>query len=376
MLLTRPASSALLAALRGGPAPPAPAPELTRRAHNSDEREQVVVRSAARAAAGTRLAAAAMAREAVLVVLADGSALALDDAERLLARKEERGPHRTLRSAIDASLDQVRHLIDYGYEPSSAPVGVEAFLAATGDLAGGALAALETLGGAAIEDAPALAWALDLPAPAFQEAPALAIVAAVRAAAGVNLRSVRVPRLLAGVVLVDDEVRFGLFPGLQRAHRFCRTVEGGLTGLAQMAVAAPGVGAAMTLGALTPAALRIAGLSRSDAERCARIAMACAVLHARAAAALLVAGWPDALELAVPRPMRPTAALRELLEEPVYEERSLACARLLDSAAIALTMRAQHDEAFAVSASAWRDPAPGTSMSPADAWRTWAGPWL
>ena len=50
----------------------------------------------------------ALARERVEVIVADGSHMSLEDAERILMMKEERGPHRQLRASIDEALAPFR----------------------------------------------------------------------------------------------------------------------------------------------------------------------------------------------------------------------------------------------------------------------------
>ena len=376
MRLTAPASRALLGVLRGEAAPEPPSDTLRARARDGDEQAIDALRAYQQAMAGARLAELAVRYEAVQVAFDDGTVLSLDDGERALASKEERRPHRALRAALDRALDPIRQLYCYGNERARDAAASAAFLAETDDLGRAALEALEVLGGSDVDDDAALARALDLPCPELQRPQALALNGVARAAAAVSVRTVRMPRALTGVVLLGDGVRLGVFDGLGRAHRFFRMVRGGYQALACAVSAAPVFGAAMALGALLPPALRGGGLARGDAERCARLGVAREVLAARVGVARALFGWPEALERAIPRPLRPTLALRELLDEHWEGSVGSDSDVLVGAAAVAVALRDAHDEAFAISAAAWRDPVSSTADNPAAAWRRWATPWL
>lgn len=375
MRISGPASRMLAAVLRGERAAEQPTADLRARAADGDEQARVALSAVEQAAAGARLAELALVYEAAQVRLVDGTALSLDDGERALAGKEERRPHPALRAALDRALDPVRQLFDYRTVGDDAADQATAFLAATDDLGHAALEALEVLAGAEVVDAASLAWALDPPSTALQCPQALALVDAGRAAAGATLRTMRVPRVLAGVVLLGEEPRLGVFPGLLRAHRFFQTVRGGYQAVA-VAALVPALGSGMALGALLPPVLRGAGLSRSDADRSARVGVARAVVAARVAAARARLDWPEALERAVARSVRPTLALRELLDEQLAISVGPDVTETVGAAAVAVALREAHDEAFAISAAGWREPMAALAGTPATAWRRWAEPWL
>lgn len=376
MLLSRPASTALLAVLRGEDAPAPPSAELLARAADGDEDARRALAEGRQRELGGRLASWGLARERVEVVLDDGSALSLEDAERLLARREERQLHRPLRRAVDRALAPVRQFNDGRSEELLPDLTLDALLAGTADLARAALEVLQDLGGASPRDEHELARLLDLPDGVFHLDVALAVVAVTRAAAGVPLRSARVPRALVGVVLVDEEARFGVHAGTMRADRFARTVKGGVTALALQARASTTVAAGVALGALTPATLRAAGLGREEAERVARMNAARAVLQVRTGAALARSGWPDALERALPVSVRPSDCLRELLDLDGGASTTAAFRDQLGAASMALRLRDAFDDAFAIRAATWHEPIAPVEGDLSSAWLAWAGPWL
>jgi hypothetical protein len=322
-----------LALLQGRPVPDAPAPVAT-------------------------AVARALAREEVRVSLEDGTALSLDDAERLLARKEERRAHRPLRGRIDVALRPVRYFVEYESDALW-----QEFLTGTRALAEAATETLATLAGEGLEDAAALGRALDLPEPWCDARAALQLVAGARDAAGSAARAVRVPRALAGAVFAEDR-RFGVVEPVFRHDRFARVVRGGMC-------AVDGVGARAEAAGL--AALAEAG--KGDRPR--RLAAVTGLLRARGLAALVVggAGWRDAL--AETFHVDPTAALRELVDAPLCDTAAIrARARAaIEAAAAALVLRDAFDERFFVRPEAWHLKLPALA-EPVSAWSEWCGPLL
>lgn len=375
-MLSRPASVALVAALRGG-APGAGVSEpLRARAADGDVAAASALADAVEAARGHGAAKAALAREQVRVPLADGSSLSLDEAERLLAAREQHGPHRELRRGLEQAHDEFRWFDEFGTDDATLGATVDAFLARSEDLAVGALEALEALGGAAVDDAPSLAWALDLPAPGFEQSVAFGVLDVARSAAGVALPCVRVPRALTGVVLDLEQVRLGVARAGLGADRWWRMLAGGLEVLVVGHAGDARLASAFALGAAAPVVLRRAGVARQGAERLCRIATARALLLLRGRAALAVHGWPDALEAVTRRSIRPTAALRELVAGAPVGGTGAAIMALVESAARAITLRDAWDEAFVLDPQAWQAGCPAPAGLAADAWRRWLEPWL
>lgn len=378
MPLSRPASIGLLAALRAEGPPPPPTDELRARAADDEEEARRALHELAERARGFALGQDARRREAVSVELDDGTALTLDDAERLLCRREERGPHRPLRRALERALRPLRRFHDHGI---ATPIdGLEAFLQGTRELGRGALDMLEALAGTPLDDDDALARALDLPEPAARVDVAKALLALPRERARVPLRAVRVPRLLAGVVLLEGApeggARVGVFEGPMRLQRFQATVVGGVRALAHQAGAAPGVAEGLALGIGHPALLLRAGLGKSDAERMSRGAAGRALLQARLAAALALGPPEEAWERALPGPFRPTGALRELLDERGTRGEGAALLDELSAASVALRLRDSLDEAFVLDEEAWRAPLEAYRADLSRAWQEWLSPWL
>ncbi|HJW76722.1 MAG TPA: hypothetical protein VJ787_13840, partial [Thermoleophilia bacterium] len=205
---------------------------------------------------------------------------------------------------------------------------------------------------------------------------ALALLAAGRAAAGVALPCVRVPRALAGLVVDVEQAKLGVTDAGRRADRWCRTVEGGALVLAVARPATARLRLGFGLGAVLPSALRQVGYGRAEAERVCRVASARALLLVRATAALSTHGWPDAFGHVTTRAIRPTDALRELLEAEPGGGNAASVLAALDAPAAAIALRAAWDEAFFLSGRAWQEPPEPAAMAPADAWRAWLEPWL
>lgn len=348
---------------------------LRARAADGDLGAVQALADAAESARGVALAAAARAREHAQVVLADATTLSLDDAERLLAAKEEHGPHRALREALERALDEYRQFDDCPSETSSGGP-VAAFLTGTADLATAALEALEVLGGGKVDDAASLAWALDQPAPSFELPRAMALLAAGRAAAGVALPCVRVPRALAGVVVVIEQAKLCVPDTGWRADRWWRVVNGGTQVLASAQPATDVLLRGFGLGAVLPSVLRQVGYERAEAERVCRVASARALLLVRASAALATVGWPNALEQVTTRSIRPTDSVRELLEPGPGGQDGADLMAELNAATAAIALRETWDEAFFVSGRAWQEPPEPAATPPWEAWRAWVGPWL
>lgn len=279
------------------------------------------------------------------VLLADGSRLPLEDAERLLAVKEERRPHTALRGSIRAALAPIRQFEHCRSDAATRALASQ-FLVATTGLRDAAREALASLGGGGtggsssgsaggssgssgggaggsahvlLENPDALAWALDLPDAngAFGEERTKALIASARAAAaaaqggaqaGGTATAFRAPRAMAGVALragasAGSHARYA-WPSLRRCDRHMRTLEaagtaltwsvvpGGVAGAAGAADIAFGVAAGL---ALTSTAVRRAiGVDRREAERASRICAATFVLRARASFALASLSTPSA----------------------------------------------------------------------------------
>lgn len=372
-MLSPATSRAVLATLRGDEVAPAAERDLVARARDGDDDAARALREHDGAARGVALTRAALARERLVVTLADGSALPLHDAERMLTVKEEHGAHRPLRAAVERALREVRWFDDGATVGDDLVRRCRAFLHGTSELARAALEVLDGHSVAPIDDEPALARALDLPAPAFRVDVALALLAGARTVAGGALPSVRVPRALAGVVLHDERPKLGVFAEGTRLARWARLLEGGSAVLAQLAGVAPELHGGLALGLMVPVALARVGVARREAVRGARAAVARAVLAARAQAAFALAPWDEALGGAVPRSVRPTLAVRELVDaRALGEELWSTCERQLEAASAALTLRDAWDEAFAMSARCWREPVELVKRAPAEAWTAWA----
>lgn len=276
--------------------------------------------------------AALLAMEHARVTLPDGGELSVDEAERLLANKEDRRTFAPLRKALDAVArgpleageeageDFEDALEEAGLSTTSELVDVEgarasldAFLGETRALGETCLEVLESEGGAPARDPAALSRALDLPdeAGGFSSQAALAFGRALSAAAerrrARGLVRLVVPRALAGLVVTaaPGPVRVGSCAAL-RAWRFASLVDGAASGVAaalfsEQQLSAPGEDAARTFGralglsSLSPT-VRMAILDEGAraAEKKSRVGRATWLLHARlraaVARALLVEG--------------------------------------------------------------------------------------
>lgn len=389
----------LLALLRGE-APVALAPPA--RPHGERELEERAAAGEPSAVAGLRArafqaalpgrVALALELEATAVVLADGSSLSLDDAERLLARKEERHAHLPLRRSLDeAQRPVVRQLLQfegYGSNDASAPgttPALTAFLTTSRSLRDAAREALATLGGEPLEGPAALARALDLPdaSGAFGEAATTQLLAVARDAARPVHRvgRFRAPRLLSGTTLVVDvtelsgpsggrETRFAQPPLILRHQRHARTLDAGCRALAAATATASDdvLGRAMALGLASGPGRRAHGATRGDADRAARVGAACLVLEARAQAALALVARREGDASAVVDDARealidawgsdPGAALVEERLLPPWtfaDEPTTAAPSWLAAAAAAVALRDAFDESFPQRTDAWRE---------------------
>lgn len=377
---------ALLSLLRGA-APPilsfaVPERELEERADAGDAEARVLLRARAHLAELPSRVTQALELERAPVVLADGSSLSLDDAERLLARKEERQAHVALRGSIAQALrpfragHAIRHFHARGNDGLSP---FRAFLSSTSSLRDAAREALTTLGGEALDRPTSLARALDLPddTGAFGEASTTSLLATARDACRPAHRvgRFRAPRLLAGVVLTlgpdrEREVRFAQPSVVLRFDRHMRTLDAGCRALCGGDdVLARG----MALGLSSSFVRRSLGASRADAERAGRIGSAVALLEARARAALAVLGaeaWNSdgAREALIdawgadPGPdlvddrLRPAWTLREEAQRDEEIDDVVAAARaFLDGFSAALALRDAFDETFPLRPEAWRE---------------------
>ena len=366
---------ALLAALKGEP-PEKPAGDraaLEERADSGDEAARGELRARAFIEDLPGRVRAAVDADRARVLLADGSSLALDEAERLLARKEERAAHGPLRDAVDDALASFRRLTNHRIEITTDRANLLAFVSDTRDLRDAALPALASLGGEAPLHPHALARALDLPdvGGAFGDAAPAGLLHAAREAAEPARRVARfrAPRLLAGTVVDDaDTVRFA-YPALLRFDRHARTVAAGAEALACGAGRTRLSGAAMALGLLATPVRRALGMGRADAERVGRIAAATAILHVRMRACLAVAdGDPrDALAEALGGDPGPVHAAAWTLDD------AGAALRAVQSAALACALRDAFDEVFPLTRDAWRAPLDEVPTHPSAAWAAWAG---
>jgi hypothetical protein len=352
------------------------------RARDGDAEAQALVAWAAAEAAWADRVARALARERVTVTLADGSGLSLDDAEKLLAKKEEERAHVALRDSIERAVSPFRHFSDHRSGGTDEKVDRAAWLSATRPARDAALELLGTLGHEEPRSPRALCRALDLPSAsgAFSEAAALALLVPIREAAGPSLvrgvKRTRVPRALAGIALENlPEARFGTCTPTLRFQRHARSLLGAATAIAAAlhdfpnesghirGAPARAAGTAVGLAALGAATRRaVLGESRTDADRHARIAGACAVLELRAAVALAAeaeAGSDgrggdervDRAREALIDAWGGDPGRGEVLERLDAAEPDAAWRA---AAAILVCLRDDHDEGLAVRPDAWR----------------------
>jgi hypothetical protein len=351
------------ALLQGRPPPPL----LTER-----ERDERTERGDAAALRADALCAAlparidrALAAERVDVVLRDGSTLSLDDAERLLANKEDRRAHRPLRASIDDALRPHRQFRDYQIDADEARVLLERFLVLSQGLRDAALEALAALGDERPEDAASLCRALDLPDGhgAFGEAVTTHLLGRARDAAGRNVARVRAPRDLAGAVLIDAFA----FPKHARFRRHQLTLEAGAIAIA----GARSVGLAFALGLQHPSARRALALGRTVDERAARVACACAILQCRIDASLALAHNDDELRDLLSQAL--AADLGRDLTPPGWASESPAALAIdrIKCAAAVIALRDAFDEHYALVDEAWREPLP----APDDDVTRWVAAW-
>ena len=373
-------------ALLQGRAPPAPADALPgpadaaldERAASDDDDDALVLRARRQLAALPERVRRAVDAEAAPVLLADGSRLTLDQAERLLANKEERAAHRTLRALVDASVSPFRqfeiHRSDARHAATTTATALEAFLVDTRGLRDAALDALGTVGGECPTDAPSIARALDLPDGdgAFGEATLLALLAAARHAArpARKVSRVRAPRAMSGAVFDDgDDVRFAHPPAIARYRRFARTLTAGVHALVVARGPTPArrsgddaaLAGALHLGLLAAGATRrVTAASRAHGDRIARVAVATGLLCVRAQVRLALSAEPDEARegLVDALGVDPGAALLAELARPAWTCFDDPCTRALSSiraAAIALALRDTLDESYALEPATWNE---------------------
>lgn len=396
---------ALLDALSRREAPAAPElPSLeaarARRADDVVAARELALVHAHRATLEERVAIA-IERDRAPVLLDDGSRLTLDEAERMLASKEERRVFTPLRRSLARAAEPFAKRQRGVEERFSAVLGevlelpgdevpslekaratLDRFLADLEDAAEEARAALTREGRAPLEDALALARGLDLPDPAAFSDEAVRRLGRALLEAGAPFRvrevkALRVPRGLAGLVIAADEgpVRAGACPSVG-AGRFwaLSSAVGAAVALslfeartltAAVEEQALLVGTALALGAST-AVVRQGVLEEgaSDATRRARVLAASRLVLAQAAGIAarvqLDGEGRDSLREALGSVFEadpPADLLAELLAPPwpgLMELRGPAGAagarvlRLALGSALALGLRDRYDEAFAL----------------------------
>ncbi len=323
--------------------------------------------------------ARALAFEGCTIALPDGSSLSLDDAERLLVRREARATH-VLRHAVSAAMrpflpQQPRH--SGGDDATSA-----AFLLTTRAARDEAIAVLSSLGRVRIDGPLALARALDLANEdgAFAEASTLALLQAARQAAARHLKRpmkrIIVPRLCTGLALTETpEVRFGSAALTLRFARHADTLHAGLRAIAASA-SSPVAADALRLGLLSARTRRqVLQESASSARDNARLACAVLLLRARASAGIdgVVRrgdhGQPDACReaLADAFGLDPgvDVMLQTFLQFHVYQSDERNAARN------AIALRERYDEAFVLNERMWSEPDTTVQSDAGSAWAQW-----
>jgi|GEM_PF-2516823 len=209
---------------------------------------------------------AALAAESVEVVLADGSALTLDDAESTLARKEARAPYPPLSHRVGSAVlpflddgkafDDALGALGYGlrhpallpgHSDDKARQALQSFVDDTADAHHAALDVLQQTSNVDVDHADALARVLDLPDEhgAFADDRVQALTAAVLDVAQARLlrpvKRLRAPRALAGLCLSSTTtIRTAWAPSL-RSGRFRSLVSGSAAavGVSLIGVAEP-----------------------------------------------------------------------------------------------------------------------------------------
>ncbi len=353
-------SRAVLAALKGAapePLPTAPRPALEEQADAGDPTAQRTLALLRRLDDVPRRVRRTLAIEGLEVVVADGSKLPLDEAERVLANKEDRRVHAALRRSIDEALAPFRQFHRYGSDTVTR-AAAKPFLVDTAALRDAAREALGSLGGAPLEDALSLAWALDLPDAqgAFGDDATRALVTALRDAVRTPPAAFRAPRAMAGAAL---DGRYAWPSGLRRADRHVRTLEAAGTAAAWAHGAGAVVGMAAAL-ALSSAPIRqAAGMDRRSAERAARICAATVVLRARAGIAIAAlaedAHEDEAREALIDAlGIDPGRALLVQLAAPSWAsvDDETPCT-LLHAPAYALALRDAFDETWVLRVETW-----------------------
>lgn len=411
-------SRAVLAALKGAePEPLATPPRaaLEELADGGDPDAQRTLALLRRLEDVPRRVQRALAIEAVDVVLADGSQLPLDEAERLLANKEDRRVHAALRRSVDDATAPFRQFRRYGSDARTRGIA-KAFVVDTVALRDAAREAVAALGGAPLEDAASLAWGLDLPDAqgAFGDDATRALVAAMRDAVRTPPAAFRAPRAMAGAAL---DGRYAWPSGLRRADRHLRTIEAFATSSAWARTSHHDVGMAAAFTLASAPVRQAAGMDRRSAERAARICAATIVLRARASLALAAlredAAKDEAREaVSAALGVDPGPSLLARLAEPSWASLDDETPRaFLHAPAHLLALRDAFDETWVLRREAWdaiehgdvvrgaatekeptnaptdaakaaKTPAPVDKKAPpavstwSAAWRTWAGEWL
>lgn len=390
-------------ALAGREPPSAPdVPSLDeareRRADDPAAAREIALVHAHRATLSTR-AALAVALDRAPILLDDGSRLERDDAERLLATKEERRAFAPLRRSIAraaAPFEEEREEAEGRFTrvlaealtlpgdavPSVdvATATVERFLADIADAAEEARAALGRAGHLPLEDPLALARGLDLPDPAgFAEPNVRRLGRALLDAAGRQrqreVKALRVPRALASVVIAADDgpVRTAACPSVTAGRFLALSSSLGaavaLSLFAPKALAAPVeeeallLGSALSFGASTAVVRRgVLDETEAEAERRARVLAATRLLGAQASAlaarVLLEGEGREALRdsLGSTFGSDPPAELLSSLLAPPWPglvglrtsagELGARVVRLALGSALALGLRDRYDEAF------------------------------
>lgn len=387
-------SRAVLAALKGAAPEPLPTPPRAALEEQADAGDPTAQRTLAllrRLDDVPRRVRRTLAIEAADVVVADGSQLPLDEAERLLANREDRRVHAALRGSVDEALGPFRQFHRYGSDAATG-AAAKVFLRDTAALRDAAREALGSLGGAPLEDSLSLAWALDLPDAqgAFGDDATRALVTALRDAVRAPPAAFRAPRAMAGAAL---DGRYAWPAGLRRADRHLRTLEAAGTALAWGQGAGADVGMAAAL-ALSSAPIRqAAGTDRRGAERSARICAASVVLRARACIAIATLGEDahedEAREAVIDAlGIDPGRALLAQLAAPSWASVDDETPRaFLRAPAYALALRDAFDETWVLRGETWDAIEHGDVVRSlveeksdanvwATAWRTWAGEWL
>lgn len=312
----------------------------------------------------------ALSLEVAPVALPDGSSLALDQAERLLANKEARASHRPLRESISATLDRFREFTIHGSE--GADQELQLWLRQTIPLRDAAREALATLGGEELHHAWSLARALDLPDEhgAFGENGTLALVSAARdaAAPGHRVSRFRSPRQLSGVCALLDEggARIARFaqPMLLRFERHHQTVVAACGAFCPISVDDESrtlLGRAMAMGALSCPTRRALGEGRAAAERSGRIAAAVLLLRMRGQAAIGaladVGGARDALVEAYGCDPGREVTIGHLAQSwtRVQSTPAASARACLGSVELSIRLRDAYDENYVLRREAWRE---------------------